>query len=150
MVTRRGFALMEVVIAGMVLAIGLAAVLSLAARGLAMQQRGEREVAAAALLDELLSLVLAEGPEDFPKLHDLSGNCDEPWQDFEYELTIDAGGLGDPYEVLAIVRDPAGRSYRVATRMAARGGEDPTPDRAPNVPLDRRARDDEAAGKTAE
>ncbi|MSR18475.1 MAG: hypothetical protein EXS00_04780 [Phycisphaerales bacterium] len=145
---RRGFALMEVVIAGMILAVGLAGVVSIATRSLAMQQRGEREVASAALLDEILGLVLAEGPTDFPKLHDMSGKCDPPWSDFEYEVTIEDGGLGDPYEVMALVRDPTGREHRVATRIAGRAGEEPNPDRAPTTPLDRRARDEEAAEKT--
>ncbi len=147
---RRGFALMEVVVAGMVLAIGLAAVLSLSTRSLAMQQRGERAIAAAALLDELLGMVLTEGPEDFSKLHDLAGRCDAPWADFDYEVRIDAGGLGDPHDVEAVVRDPTGREYRVFTKIAVRSGEEPNPDRAPEEPIDRRARDEDAANKGAE
>ena len=45
--SRRAFALIEVVIAGIILAIGLGSVVSLAARAMMDQQRGERAVMAA-------------------------------------------------------------------------------------------------------
>ena len=58
---RGGWALVDVIIGGMILAIGLATVVSIAERSLAMQQRAERETVAATLLDGLLSDVLATG-----------------------------------------------------------------------------------------
>lgn len=134
---RRAFALMEVVIAGIILAIGLGAIMSLAARALMDQQRGERAVMAAALLDELLASVLVEGPEEWPKSHDLSGQCDAPWSDFEFQINIEKAESGAPCDVLAIVRDPVGREFRCATRIALRLGDDPNPDRRPSEPVDR-------------
>ncbi len=128
---------MEVVIAGIILAIGLGAIVSLAARALMDQQRGERAVMAAALLDELLASVLVEGAEEWPKAHDLSGRCDPPWSDFEFQVNIDKAESGAPCDVLAIVRDPVGREFRCATRIALRLGDDPNPDRRPSEPVDR-------------
>ncbi|MBU3728498.1 MAG: hypothetical protein FGM37_04525 [Phycisphaerales bacterium] len=134
---RRGFALIEVVIAGIVLAIGLSAVVSVAARALADQQRGEHAVAAAALLDGLLGQVLVDGPIDYPRLHGTNGRCPDPWEDFEYEIRIEEANPGDACDVLAIVRDPTGREYRCATRIAPRMGDEPNPDRQPPEPVDR-------------
>lgn len=137
---RRGFALIEVVIAGIVLAIGLSAVVSVAARALSDQQRGEHAVAAAALLDGLLGQVLVDGPIDYPRINGTSGRCPDPWDDFEYEVRIEEADVGDACDVLAIVRDPNGREYRCATRIAPRIGDNPSPDRAPPEPVDREER----------
>ncbi len=134
---RRAFALMEVVIAGIILAIGLGSIVSLAARALMDQQRGERAVMAAALLDELLASVIVDGPEEWPKLHNLSGSCDPPWADFEYQVDIEKAEPGAPCDVVAIVRDPVGREFRVATRVALRLGDEPNPERQPSEQLDR-------------
>ncbi len=127
---RRGFALIEVVIAGIVLAIGLSAVVSVAARALA----------AAALLDGLLGQVLVDGPVDYPRINGTSGRCPDPWEDFEYEIQIEEANPGDACDVLAIVRDPNGREYRCATRIAPRIGDEPVPERAPPEPVDREER----------
>ena len=51
---RRGWALIDVIVGGVILGIGMAAVISIAERSLAMQQRSERELVAAQLLDGLL------------------------------------------------------------------------------------------------
>ncbi len=135
----RAFALLEVVIAGIILAVGLGSIVSLAARALMDQQRGERAVMAAALLDELLASVLVEGPDEWAKMHDRSGTCDPPWDDFEYQVDIEKAETGAPCEVLAIVRDPMGREFKCATRIAVRMGDEPNPDRAPPEPIDREA-----------
>ena len=55
---RRGFALLDAILGGAMLALGLAGVVSLSQRALAMLQRGEREAMAAAMLDELLGQVI--------------------------------------------------------------------------------------------
>ena len=135
--SRRGFALIEVVIAGIILAIGLGSVVSLAARAMMDQQRGERAVMAAALLDELLASVLVEGPELWPKSHNLSGYCDAPWADFQFQVNIEKAEPGAPCDVLAIITDPVGREFRCATRIALRLGDEPNPERAPSEPIDR-------------
>lgn len=133
----RAFALIEVVVAGIILALGLGAVVSLATRAMIDQQRGERAVIAAALMDELLASVLVEGPVEWPKAHARSGRCDAPWSDFEYGVNIEEAEPGAPCDVLVILHDPAGREFRCATRIALRLGDDPNPERAPSEPVDR-------------
>ncbi len=145
---RRAFALIEVVIAGIILAIGLGSVVSLAARALMDQQRGERAVVAAALLDELLASVLAEGPELWPKSHSPSGQCDAPWDDFQFQVNIEKAEPSAPCEVLAIITDPAGREFRCATRIALRLGDEPDPERAPSEPFDRQGYFDSKNGNS--
>lgn len=133
----RAFALIEVVIAGIILALGLGAIVSLAARAMIDQQRGERAVMAAALMDELLASILVEGPVEWPKMHARSGRCDKPWSDFEYEVNIEEAEPSAPCDVLVILHDPAGREFRCATRIALRLGDEPDPNRAPSEPVDR-------------
>lgn len=149
MTERRAFALLEVIIAGVVLAIGLGAVVSLASRSLMEQQRGERGVVAAALLDQLLAEILVEGPVDWPKQHDTSGTFESPFDGYNYEVVIEEAEPGYPCEVMAIVHDDAGRGYRCATRIAIRAGEEPNPERMPSEPFDRQSywdsKDDENA-----
>lgn len=59
---RRGFALIDAIIGGALLALALTGVVTLSQRSLVMLQRGEREAIAASMLDELLSEVVTEGP----------------------------------------------------------------------------------------
>lgn len=139
---RRGFALIEVLVGGILLAIGLTAILVISSRALDMQQRGERDVIAATLLDELLSTVLTEGPADFPDLHQLSGRCDPPFGDYEYAVEIDEGGLGVPYRILATIIHERGQRWSCETYIAAKlmNEDEEEPPRAPTEPLDREAR----------
>lgn len=137
---RRGFALLDALLGGLLLAIALAAVLSLAARSLQMERAGEEEVVAAALLDEALALVLVEGPVDYPKLHDTAGRFDPPFSDWEFEIVIEAQGLGDPWRVLAQVRSPSGNTYDCGTLMAPRPDEAPIVMRRPAQRLEREER----------
>jgi hypothetical protein len=142
---RRGFALMDAVIAGILLAIGMVAVLSVAGQALALARRGEIDVRAAAALDELLAMVLTEGPRDFPDIHATSGTFEEgsPFADFSYTVRIDQGGSGVPAEIEAIVVHDTGRTYTVKTRIAEKRGEEPDPVRAPAEPIDRATRIEE-------
>ena len=55
---RGGFALMDAVIAGVLLAIGMVGVLSVAGQAMTLARRGETDVRAAAAIDELLSMVV--------------------------------------------------------------------------------------------
>lgn len=139
---RRGFALMDAVIAGILLAIGLITVLSVGGQAMTMQRRGEVDVRAASALDELLAGVLTEGPEDFEKLHPLSGSFDfdSPYQDFQFTIEIEHGGAGVPARVVARVTHESGREYLVETSIAEKRGEQPDPTRTPTEPIDREAR----------
>ena len=156
---QRGFALIEVVVAGVVLAIGLAAVVSISSQALSMQRRGEFDVAAASILDQLLAEALMTGPDDFSTYRPVAGPCDAPWEDFQYEVIITVGDPGSPADVSVLVKDPIGRSHSVSTRLATRpelseidegdldSGE--ARDRRPEEPLDREMRHEQLEGASA-
>jgi hypothetical protein len=139
---RAGFALMDAIIAGILLSIGMVAVLSVAGQALSLARRGEIDVRAAAAIDELLGKVLTEGPRDFPEIHPTAGpfEDDSPYTDFEYAIRIDQGGAGVPAEVEVMLTHATGRSFKVVTRMAEKRGEEPDPVRSPTEPIDRQAR----------
>jgi hypothetical protein len=146
----RGIALMEAILAGLILGVGLAVVISLTGRSLTNQTDGEKQMVAAWLVDELLSMVLVEGPVAYPKLYDTRGRFDPPFEDFYYDVNVDDRGLGEPFGVLATVRWRSGRDYRsvqAETLIAERPTDIMNPDeiRAPLLPLDRMSRwyDDE-------
>jgi len=141
----RGFALMDAVIAGVLLAIGMVAVLSVAGQAMKLARRGETDVRAAAALDELLSMVVTEGPVEFPKIHPVEGafGADSPFADFSFFVRIEQGGSGVPAEVEVTITHEGGRAYSVSTLVADRRGEEPNPLRTPETPIDRRARIDE-------
>jgi hypothetical protein len=141
--SRRGWALIDVIVGGVILGIGLAAVVSIAERSLAMQQRSERELVAGQLLDGLLAEVLAVGVVDWSLARPSAGNFEAPFDEWTWELDIDKQGLGDPYRVLAVARDRRGAEFRVETLMAPRPEGFEEPDRAPEMPIDRQARYDE-------
>ncbi len=61
--TRKGFALVDVIVGGAMLGIGLGAIISVTARSLTQQSDGERRLVASWLADELLNMVLLEGPD---------------------------------------------------------------------------------------
>jgi hypothetical protein len=144
--SRRGFALLDVVIAGVILAIGLTTLFSLTAKSLDMQRDGEVRVKAAAMLDDLLSLVLLEGPADFQQLHSVAGRGEAPYEEFEYRVRIDDPGEGEPYRVTATVTHETGREYTCETLIAAKLGDEPDPIRNPEEPIDREARYEEIFG----
>lgn len=137
----RGFALIDVIVGGLLLAVGLAAILSLGARSLNLHQRGEREVIAASLIDDLLGSILTDGPKDFPDLHEMRGTCEPPYEDFEFLVEIDEGSSGVPYKVAVTVQHIAtGDTWTVETLIAAKLGEEPDPIRTPVEPIDREQR----------
>lgn len=139
---RSGFALIDVIVGGVLLAIGLGAVISLTTRSLTVQTDSEKMITASWLADELLSTVVVEGPVDFPKLFDTSSRFDYPFEEFDYDVIIDDQGIGQPFRVTAVVRWAGGRGERfvqVQTLISERGG-DPEQPRAPVEPVDRMAR----------
>jgi general secretion pathway protein I len=138
----RGFSLVDVMIGSVMLAIGLAVIISLNSRSLANQVEGERQLTASWLADELLSMVMVDGPVDFPKLNDVSGQFEEPFEDFRYDVDIEDKGISEPFLVTALVKwDGAGgeRKVQVQTLIAERGGEPGEP-RAPAEMIDREER----------
>jgi type II secretory pathway pseudopilin PulG len=139
---RRGWALIDVIVGGVILGIGMAAVISIAERSLAMQQRSERELVAAQLLDSLLNEVLSTGVVEWQMSRATDGAFDAPFADWKWELDIRKQGLGDPYEVAAIARDIRGVEYRVDTLIAPHAENTEEPARAPTTPIDRQIRYD--------
>ena len=137
---KRGFTLVEVMIAGVILAIGMTALLTLTSRAISIQRRGEQKIIAAALLDELLGSVLTEGPQDFERIQSNSGPCDPPFEGWEYDIEIESAVGSGPFTVLARVTAPNGSSYECGTLIAPKLGETPDPDRAPIEPIDREGR----------
>ncbi len=143
----RGIALMDAILGGVMLGVGLAVVVSLASRSIAIQAQGQKQLTAAWLVDELLAMVLVEGPVDYPKLYASNGRFEFPFEDYQYEVQIEDIGLRQPFKVTASVRWPHGRDFRQAqaqTYIAQRLG-DPDQPRIPVEPIDRIGRyyDDE-------
>jgi hypothetical protein len=139
---RRGIALVDVIVGGVMLGIGLAVVLSVASRALTQQTDGEKRMIASWLADELLNMVLVEGPEDYPAVHGTADTFDAPFEEFSYEVDIERLGRGEPYRVNALVSWPVGRTthfVRVETLISLRLGE-PVQLREPYEPVDRDAR----------
>ncbi|HRP63439.1 MAG TPA: hypothetical protein PK400_09120 [Phycisphaerales bacterium] len=139
---RRGMALLDVIVGTVMLGIGLAVVVSISSRSLAGQRDGEMRMVATWLADELLSMVLVEGPVDYRKLYDLNGSFYPPFEDYAFDITIEDIGIGQPFRVTAKVSWLTGRavqSIEVQAYIAERGG-DPFEPRAPKEWLDREGR----------
>jgi len=145
---------MDAVIAGVLLAIGMIAILGIGGQALTLQRRGEIDVRAAGAIDEMLSNVLTEGPVYFAENYPSRGSFDPagPYGDFEYEINILQGGSGVPAHIELTVTHASGRSYAIETRIAEKRGDEPDPVREPSEPLDRLLRIEErqAAREEAE
>jgi hypothetical protein len=139
MQARRGIALVDVIIGGVLLSMGLAVVISLSARSLRTQTDSEKQLTAAWLADEFLNMVLVEGPVNYPKLYDSHGRCAPPFEEFEYDVLIEDQGMGVPLRVTSTVYwEGAGglRNVQVQTLIGDRGIE-PNELRAPYETVDR-------------
>jgi hypothetical protein len=140
---RRGVALMDVLVAGIMLAIGLAVVISLVTRSLRIQTDSEKQLTASWLADELLAMVVVEGPENFNKKQDTNGRYEFPFDEFEFDVQIDDQGQTQPYSVTATVSWPSGRGYKnvqAHTFIDDRKSEPEQEQRIPLEPVDRDAR----------
>ena len=139
----RGIALVDVIIGSVLLAIGLAVVISMTARAMAMQTDGEKQLTASWLADELLNMVLVEGPVEYPKLHDTSDRFDAPFDDYEFDVGIEDLGPYQPFRVTATIRWANGhgvRQIQAQTLIAERGGDPQMEHREPLDPIDREER----------
>ena len=87
-----------------------------------MQTNGEHRLTASWLADEILTMILVEGPERYPRLYDVNGRFNEPFADFAYQVNIENLGRGAPYRVIASVRwsDRSNDVVRVDTLIAVR------------------------------
>ena len=147
---RRGLALIDAILGGLLIAIGIGTIMSLTARSVREQARGEKRVVASWLADELLSMVIVEGPVEYTRVQDASGIYSPPFDDFEFEVQIEETGRNAPYRVTAYVRWGSRDDQYVAleTLVAERRGEEPNEEREPEEELDRESRyyDDEDEG----
>ncbi|MCC6908504.1 MAG: hypothetical protein IT430_11220 [Phycisphaerales bacterium] len=137
---RRGLALMDVLVAGMVLSGALVAVLGIASRSLNAQARGQQIEEAAMVLDSLLNDVLALGPAEYLKAGEMSGTVEPPLDRFTFRISIDDTAPNEPFRVTARVWWQTGageQTAEVQTLMARRLGEEPDPEREPTQPVER-------------
>lgn len=137
---RRAFALVEAVVATIMLGVGLASIVGLISSALASQRSGTQLEVAAMLADEQLGLVVAAGPDNYKRIFSAQGMCEAPYEDFTYSVDIDKRSGGDPAIITCTISWKAGqrdRSLIVETLLAPRLGDDPDPDRRPETTVER-------------
>ncbi|MDP7069815.1 MAG: hypothetical protein QF561_00525 [Phycisphaerales bacterium] len=141
---RKGVALLDVIIAAMMLGVGLAVTLSTASQALQSELTGERRLTASWLADEALALVLAHGPRQYMLTEPMEGRFQPPFEEFDWALVLSQPSDWEAWEVAATVTwmDRAGpMSVTIDTRIAPRQGEeDDASDWKPLEMLDREAR----------
>ncbi len=137
---RAAFALIDCIVATVLLGIALAVMIGLASNALNSQQTGERMATAAMLADEQLQLVLARGPDGYAQKYSASGTCDAPFTDYSYKLAFSGGqSAGDPHQIKCTISWTASGSERnisIETLIASRIGSeetDPDPIRTPKT-----------------
>jgi len=140
--SRPAFALLDVVIASIILGISIAAIIGLTGRALSAQKTGEELQIAAMLADEQLALVLARGPDNYSQRFQTNGACDAPFANYQYVVTLSGGSSSEPYAVSVAISwagggEGAQRTITIHTLIAPREGDDPDPDRKPPETTDR-------------
>lgn len=130
---RRGFLLVDVLVATILLGVSLTVLLTLTGRATGSQRVGDELATAAALADEQLQMVLARGPDDYAKRFGVEGACDAPFENYRYTLKFTGGGsVGEAYAVSATITwisGAAAKSITIDTLIASRNaGEDGEPD----------------------
>ncbi len=123
---------MDVLVAGTVLGVSLVILVGLISKSMTSQLRSERLATAAMLLDETLSQVLVEDPENFKKFQSLEGRCESPYEMFSYEVDLVTPAEGEPYHVTATILWPEGDQMRrvsAQTLIAPRLGDEQPVDR---------------------
>lgn len=136
----RSFALVDVIVATILLGVALAVIIGLSGQSVSAQARGHDLQVAAMLADEQLNLVLARGPDNYSRQFSTSGPCDEPFQAYAFALEFTGGSATDPYKVAATISWSSGlvhQSLTIETLIASRIGDDPDPSRTPQTPVDR-------------
>lgn len=137
---RRGLALVDIVVAVVLLGIIVVTLLNLLSRAVTAQTMGEQMQTAAMLLDEQLNLVLARGPDNYAARFAAEGVCEAPFEDYRYRLTFEGGSGGECYTVRASVfwiSRGVERTETIETLIAPRLGEDPDPIRQPDQQVER-------------
>ena len=120
------FALIDCIVATVLLGIALAVMIGLASNALSSQTTGEKLATAATLADEQLQLVLARGPDDYTHRFPVQGQCDAPFNDYSYKLVFakSSRSFGTPTALRSITRSPRS-SRRGKLLMLAPCGKQP-------------------------
>lgn len=132
----RGVALLDAIIAAILLGLALTALVSVASGSLSASRLGQEIGTAAMLADEQLQLVLARGPDQYARKYPVKGRCEAPFEAYAFELTLTGGGA-TPYRVKSSVKWDSSRgpqTVEVETLIAARqveGDAQADPDRRP-------------------
>lgn len=137
--SRRAVALVDAIVAVIILGVSLAVILSLTGQAISSQRVGEEMQNAAMLADEQLNLVLTRGPDDYAKSFPVDGDCDEPFQSYHFKLQIDGQGDTAPYKVKCVISwDSAGKpnSVTIDALIASRTVTNQI-DRQPAEPVER-------------
>ena len=141
---RRSFALIDCIVATILLGVSLAVLIGLTSHAVNSQATGEHLSTAAMLADEQLQLVLASGPDGYAQQHSTSGDCDPPFADYKYALAFSGDGTtGVPYQITCTISwtySGQKQSISIDTLMASRAQADtsqPEPVRTPQQPVDR-------------
>jgi Tfp pilus assembly protein PilV len=140
-VRRKGFALIDVIIGSAMLAIGIAVVISMSSRSLTRQSNAERQITASWLADELLSMTLVVGPEEYAKAYPRRGRFEPPFDEYSFDLTLEDESYYLPIRAIATISwesNNGTHSVEMETMIARRHGE-PVP-RVPAEPVDREER----------
>ena len=122
---RRGVILIEALVGGAMLAVGLTVLISITSQAIAKQRLGEDQIIAAALIDEMLNRVMIDGPIDYPKRNDMNGRFQPPFESFDFTVEVDDLGETEPFRVTVTVRWRTTGQLReaaVQTYMAPRRG----------------------------
>ncbi len=138
--TSAGFALLDAIVASVILGSALATIIGLGQQALSSQRTGEEIAVASMLADEQLNLVLARGPDTYAKSYPVEGACDAPFAAYRFQVSFSGGTGGSPYRVSCTIFWGEGanaRSIKIETLIAARTGADPNPDRQPEAAVER-------------
>jgi len=138
---RRGLALLDVIVGSAMLAVGLAVIISMSSRSLSRQANAEHQITASWLADEILSMILVVGPDEYAKTYPDRGRFQPPFDTFTYEVEIEDESLYMPVSAVATVSwDAVGgvHSIHMETLIARRHGE--VVERIPAEPVNREER----------
>ena len=142
MVKRSGIALIDVIIGSAMLAVGLGIVISMSSRSLAQQSNAEKQITASWLADEILSMLIVVGPEEYSKTYSLQGRFDPPFNQYTYDIELEDESEFSPFYVKTIIAWQASsieRQLSIETVISKRHGEEPV-ERVPAEPIDRELR----------
>jgi Tfp pilus assembly protein PilV len=142
--SRRGVALMDVLIAALLLGVGLAVTLSMASQALRAEQTGEWRLTASWLADESLAMVVAMGPAAYQQSEPMEGRFRPPFDQFDWTLELNRPSEWEAWNATATVswQDRGGvMSVSIDTLIAPRQGDEDDPvNWKPDEPLDRESR----------